>query len=159
MKRNIALLIMVLMMSVVAIGCGGSNDKGNIGKVTPTGGTIELGDSKINYGTAKPGQNLSLPDEFPADVLPLMDDACINFINTNDSNQAIGITFSTDKSFDEAVAFYQEVMQDGRISMESKHDNGYVLVGGKGSYAVSISITSQPGEKVFVLLDVTPQSN
>lgn len=159
MRRNIALLIMVLMMSVVVIGCGDGNDKGNIDKVTPTGGTIELGDSKINYGTAKPGQNLSLPDEFPVDVLPLLDDARINFVNTNDANQAIGITFLTDKSFDEAVEFYQKVMQDGKVTMESKQDNSYILIGSKGSYAVSISITYQTGEKVFVLLDVTPQSN
>ena len=146
-------------MSVVVIGCGDGNDKGNLAKVTPTGGTIELGDSKINYGTAKPGQNLSLPDEFPVDVLPLLDDARINFVNTNDANQAIGITFLTDKSFDEAVEFYQKVMQDGKVTMESKQDNSYILIGSKGSYAVSISITYQTGEKVFVLLDVTPQSN
>lgn len=159
MRRNIALLIMVLMMSVVVIGCGDGNDKVNLNKVTPTGGTIELGDSKINYGTAKPGQNLSLPDEFPVDVLPLLDDARINFVNTNDANQAIGITFLTDQSFDEAVEFYQKVMQDGKVTMESKQDNSYILIGSKGSYAVSISITYQTGEKVFVLLDVTPQSN
>ena len=102
---------------------------------------------------------MSLPDEFPVDILPLMDDARIDFINTNDANQAIGITYQTDKSFDEVIAFYQEVMQDGKVSMQSSQDDSYIIIGSKGSYAVTISITNQNGKQVFVLLDVTPSQN
>ncbi len=157
MKRIIALFIIVLMMSVAIGGCGGGKDN-DIGPAT--GGSIDLGDGKkINYGTAQPGKNLSLPDEFPVDILPLMDDARIDFINTNDANQAIGITYQTDKSFDEVIAFYQEVMQDGKVSMQSSQDDSYIIIGSKGSYAVTISITNQNGKQVFVLLDVTPSQN
>lgn len=97
MKKLTVLIVIVLMMSAVVSGCGGGKDNENTDPVT--GGNIDLGGgNKVNYGTAKPGKNLSLPDEFPADILPLMDDARIDLINTNDANKAIGITFQTDKS-------------------------------------------------------------
>jgi hypothetical protein len=93
------------------------------------------------------------------DVLPLLDDAEINFVNTNDANNAIGVTFATAKSLDQAVAFYKEVMADGEINMETEQDNMYMVAGAKGSYSVVISITHQAGHKVNILLDATPKSN
>lgn len=158
MRRSIVLFVVILLMSVVIVGCGSNNNAGTGPAGPATGGSIDLGDGKeINYGTAKQGKSLDLPENYPVDVLPLIDDSVINFVNTNDSTQGIGILLLTDKSFDEAAAFYQEVMADGKISMQTSQENMCIIVGGKDSYSISISITHQPGEKVNVLLDVTPE--
>lgn len=158
MKKIAAILLFALIMSLVLIGCGGGEDQATKDTGSPaTEGTVKLEDgSKVNYGTAKPGTSLSLPDAFPKDIVPLLDDAEINFVNTNDANKAIGVTFSTDKSLDEAIAFYQKVMADGKVNVENKGEGTYFIVGSKDSYAVTISMTYKPGEKMNVLLDVTP---
>lgn len=160
MKRIVPILLMVLLTSTALIGCGGDKGKENIAVNGPaTGGTIDLGDGQvIDFGTAKQGESLTLPEKFPVDVLPLLDDAEINFVNVNESNQGIGITFLTDKSFDEAVVFYKEVMEDGKIDMQTSEDNVYMMMGSKASYSIVISITYQPGQKVAILLDATPRS-
>lgn len=165
-KRINTALIIALIISLALTGCGGgSKDTTKIGGNSPitspvTEGKIELeGGGEINFGTGKGGENMELPADFPVDVVPLLEDAKINFVNTNDANNAIGITFLTDKHFDEAVSFYQEVMAAGEINMENKGDSSYLVMGAKGDYVVTISITKTPDNKSNVLLDVTPKSN
>lgn len=166
MKKTIASVIFILLISLALVGCGGgSKGPTKIGENAPitgpvTEGEIEYEDgTKVNFGTAKSGEGMELPADFPVDVLPLLDDAEINFVNINDANNGIGITFVTAKSFDQAVAFYKEVMTDGQINMETQQDNMYMVAGAKGAYSVIITITHQAGHKVNILLDATPKSN
>lgn len=156
MRRSLTLLVVVLMMSVLIVGCGGNNGAGTE-PGQATGGSVELGDGKeINYGTAEQGKSLDLPENYPIDVLPLIDDSVISFVNTNDSTQGIGILLVTDRSFEDAIAFYQGVMEQGKITMETQQDDMYLIIGNKDSYSITISITHPEGEKVNVLLDITP---
>jgi hypothetical protein len=156
MRRSLTLLVVVLMMSVLVVGCGGNNSAGTE-PGQATGGSVELGDGKkINYGTAEQGKSLDLPENYPIDVLPLIDDSVISFVNTNDSTQGIGILLLTDRSFEDAIAFYQGVMEQGKITMETQQDDMYLIIGNKDSYSITISITHPEGEKVNVLLDITP---
>jgi hypothetical protein len=62
----------------------------------------------------------------------------------------------TDRSFEDAIAFYQGVMEQGKITMETQQDDMYLIIGNKDSYSITISITHPEGEKVNVLLDITP---
>ena len=78
--------------------------------------------------------NSRLPAEFPADILPLLDDARIYHVNTNDANKAIGIVFLSEKSFAEAVAFYKEVMQNGKVNMENEDNGIYIAARGIMQY-------------------------
>lgn len=164
MKRIIITLVIILTISFALTGCGGKEST-KIDDNSPvtgpvTEGTIELEDGKeINFGTGKSGESMDLPEDFPVDILPLLDDAKINFVNVNDSNKGIGVTFLTDTSFDEVVIFYKEVMKDGKINMETEEENLYMVAGTKGSYSVIISATYQPGVGLAVLLDATPLSN
>lgn len=157
----ILIVAFVLLIFLVLTGCGGK-EPGNVGGNAPvtgpvTQGEIELEDGKkINFGTGKSGENMELPADFPVDVLPLLDDAQIYHVNTNDSNKAIGITFLSEKSLAEAVAFYQEVMKDGKINMENENEDMYMAMGSKDGYAVTISMTKTPDKKSNILLDVTP---
>jgi predicted small secreted protein len=171
MKKIIASVAFVLLISLALTGCGGggkdlssSKEPASSGDSAPVSdpiaqGTIELeGGGEINFGTGEIGENMELPAEFPADILPLLDDARIYHVNTNDANKAIGIVFLSEKSFAEAVAFYKEVMKNGEVNMENEDNGVYIAAGSKGDYAVSISITTSDN-KTNILLDATPKSN
>jgi hypothetical protein len=47
-------------------------------------------------------------------------------------------------------------MEQGKITMETQQDDMYLIIGNKDSYSITISITHPEGEKVNVLLDITP---
>lgn len=159
MKRLVVFLLVAFTMSIVFTGCGGGDEKNNDNNLGQSG-KVKLEDGKeINYGTAKQGKSLELPADYPVDVLPLLDDAVISFVNTNDSTKGIGVYYDTDKSFDEAVAFYEEVMASGEINIRNSTPEGLMLIGTKDTYSITINIYQQPGAKLGVLLDITPPYN
>lgn len=159
MKRVSVFLVIVFMMSIVVTGCGGgTSDK--IGASNPGSGKVKLGDGKeINYGTAKQGKSLPLPANYPVEVLPLLDDAVITFVNTNDSTKGVGVYYETNQSLDETVGFYEKVMESGQITTQANEGNMLMMIGSKDSYSVTINIVHQPKAKVSVLLDITPAYN
>jgi hypothetical protein len=98
---------------------------------------------------------LSLPDGYPKDVIPLLDDA--NIVNVNDArdtaSKAIGIGYTTKKGLEDAVEFYEDVMKDGTIDMKNKADDNFIILGSKGDYVVTISGALTNGT-VTIFLDV-----
>lgn len=164
MKWISTVLIMALIISLTLTGCGGGDketvDTGGNAPVTGTvtQGKVEPGDgSKINPGTGKSNQSMELPAEFPTDVLPVLDDAQIDHVMKNETNKSINITFTTGKSLEEATAFYKEVMNSGKVTLENGGADNYAIGGSKGDYAVAISIVVVQG-KTYVQLDATPSA-
>lgn len=170
MKR-ILLLSMLVGMAVVIIACSNSPQQvsnenataqpqsGEAVKNTPPEVTIKDLEQKsgmdINVSLGKTGENMSLPESFPNNTFPLPEDANIVNVNDNKDAKALGITFKTGKNFEEAVAFYQNVMKGGTITMEQKKDGTYLLMGDKDKYGVMVSVSKYNGDNVSVLLNVT----
>jgi len=163
MKRKSIFLMVVIVISLALIGCGGKDkEPAKTGGSAPVSDTatqvkVELGNSEINLGTGKSGKNMELAAEFPADILPLIDDAQIDHIMKNDANKAININYNTGKSLEEAAAFYKEVMKDGRDTQEISGDDSHLIMGVKGDYVVTISIVDPNGETI-VNIDARPQA-
>lgn len=108
------------------------------------------------FTTPPPAKIDKKPRQFKKGNLVSFDPGACCFVNTNDSTQGIGILLLTDRSFEDAIAFYQGVMEQGKITMETQQDDMYLIIGNKDSYSITISITHPEGEKVNVLLDITP---
>ena len=163
MKRKSIFLMVVIVISLALIGCGGKDkEPAKTGGSAPVSDTatqvkVELGNSEINLGTGKSGKNMELAAEFPADILPLIDDAQIDHIMKNDANKAININYNTGKSLEEAAAFYKEVMKDGSDIQEIGGEDSHIIMGVKGDYSVAISIISSDGDS-YVQIDATPQA-
>lgn len=83
-----------------------SKNNSTAGEETDLGGMGNFGGFGKIIGQM--GTNLELPDSFPADDVPVMPN--INIINVyeNEAKTNVRIIFGTDKSFDEALEFYQE---------------------------------------------------
>lgn len=54
------------------------------------------------------GTNLTLPDSFPADDIPVMSNVNIINVYENDTKKNVRIMFGTDKEYDEVFEFYQK---------------------------------------------------
>ena len=54
------------------------------------------------------GTNLTLPDSFPADDIPVMSNVNIINVYENDTKKNVRIMFGTDKEYDEVLEFYQK---------------------------------------------------
>jgi len=172
MKKIMFILIMVL--SVMALVSCSKGDKqvpekddlsqktesetfGNVDKKVADEELEEDDGPYIRVDLGEIGENLSLPDSFPKDVLPLPEDANIVNVNEGSDNKGIGIIFKTGKSFDEAITYCQDIMKDGTIFAEDKKDDSYFLMGNKDKYSIMISVSKYNGEEISILFSVTPQ--
>ncbi len=170
MKR-IILLSILIFMTVFFISCSNSTTQNNNENETLQTKTAKVDGDKsaqdvidevkqnsgmgINVSLGETGENLSLPESFPNDVFPLLDDASIVNVNDNKEAKAIGIVFETDKSYEEAVAFYQDIMKSGTITVEDKKDDTYILMGTKDKYGIMITISKYNGDDISVLINVS----
>lgn len=170
MKKIISIILIILLVSFMITGCGSgskaenisSQDAGTNSSAEPPSEVKEIeekSDTEINVSMGQAGNNMSLPDGYPKDVIPLLEDA--NIVNVNDArdtiSKAIGIGYMTSKSLEEAVEFYQDVMKDGKIDMENKTDDSFVILGSKGDYVVTIGGSLTNGT-VTIILDVAPKN-
>jgi len=83
-----------------------SKNNSSVGEETDLGGIGGFGGFGDILGQM--GTGLVLPDSFPTDDVPVMSD--INIINVyeNEAKTNVRIIFGTDKSFDEALEYYQD---------------------------------------------------
>lgn len=165
MKR-IMLLSIWVFMTVVLVSCSNSAGRAVNENTAPQSTADKAADSAIsetgqnsgvdiNVSLGETGENMSLPESFPDEVLPLPDDANIINVNDNKDTKAISITFKTGKNFEEAIAFYQDIMKNGTIHMEDKKDESYLLMGSKDKYNIVITVSKYNGENISVLLNVS----
>ena len=170
--RRIMLLSILVLMAVVLISCS-SGAKQVPGEKEPsqpaavetaesTPAAVTLDDvvkdtgAEIDLSLGQIGENMSLPESFPKDVFPLPEDASVVNVNDNDT-KGIGIIFKTGKNFDEALAYCQDIMKDGTITVENKKEDSYFLMGSKEKYGVMITVSKYNGENISILFNVTPQ--
>lgn len=168
MKKISIVIVFVIVIFIALVGCSdknkepaevlGNNDSGKVEQESTetNDGGVKVGGTEINVGKGQSGISLELPAEFPSDTLPLLDDAQINYILKNDSNKGISVTFGTSKNIEEAYEFYKEVMKDGSNTQEISIDSGYLFMGSKGDYVVTISIVDMNGE-INIMLDAVPK--
>lgn len=169
MKKTISIILVILLVGLMITGCGSESNKSRQDAITNSSDSSaettsevnkieEKSDTEINVSMGQMGSNLSLPDGYPKDVIPLLDDA--NIVNVNDArdtiSKAIGIGYTTKKSFEDAIEFYGDVMKDGSINMKNIADDNFIILGSKGDYVVTISGALTNGT-VTILLDVAPK--
>jgi hypothetical protein len=142
------------------VGCGNKdgskNEEASSNSVQSSSNNAEKnsgGDIKVNLGNS--GVNLSLPEGFPKDVVPLLGDANIINVIDNKESKAIGITYTTERSFEDAIAFYQEVIKDGVECSETASENGYLMFVKKSGVDISVVVSKYEDEKVSVFLNVS----
>lgn len=173
MKKILEPIAVILLVIIVLSSCGGKetlekdnnnylNQDSNINTNSEDSDDEDQGVSienleeksgtEVNVSLGKSGNNMSLPDEFPKDVLPLIDDA--NIINVNNTATNIGIIYETNKDYSDAVDFYKEAIKEMDVDFEGKSEDSYVAWGSIDDYSFTLSISIQNATKTIIMLDV-----
>lgn len=100
----------------------------------------EDGDSSVSYGSDQ-----ELPDDFPKDKIPYLNEKTVTFVLTSDNEEghSWSVTTTVDKSYDEAVAYFEERIKSPEYTDTSNFGfgNSKTFYGKKDTYTVSVSIT------------------
>ena len=173
MKKIVSIILIILFTSFMVAGCGPGSKAENVSNQNTgtdssdssteiSSGIKEIEEksgTEINVSIGQMGNSMSLPEGYPKDVIPLLDDA--NIVNVNDAgdtvSKAIGIGYITKKSLEDAIMFYQDVMKDGAIDMENKADDNFMIFGSKDDYVVTI-VGALTNDTVTIMLDVAPKN-
>lgn len=151
-----------IIIMVMLSGCGGGSKQSNMDAANKElekaedeiNKIAEESGSNVTVNLGQMGSNLKLPDNFPRDVVPLLDDANISNVIDNKDNNAIGIIYTTAKKYDEVGSFYQEVLKDADNFNNTQLDSGSMMGGTKDGYRISITAVAMEGKGSSVMIDV-----
>jgi len=170
--RKIVFLSILALIALVSISCSGGAKQVPAEAGSSQRAAVEAEDTaeedayeeteestgvEIKIDIGKTGENMSLPESFPEELFPLPEDANIVNVNENPDNKSTGIILKTGKNFDEALAYCQDIMKGGTITLEDKKDDSYILMGSKDKYSIMITVSKYNGENISILFNVTPQ--
>lgn len=173
-KKTIIIVIAVIVVLVIILAFRSFSTKTMTENMieNATGGNAELnangdeGTMKIkgadgNEITVSSGENLSIPDTWPAD-LPIMDGATITYTGSM-SGQTGGsgtvLTLSTPKSVKEVADYYTSALKDNGWSSDvaMQMGEGTMLAGSKDDRSVSVVIDTGDDGQTNVSITVGTQ--
>lgn len=149
-------------MVFIVVGCGGKTIKTNNGSMTVKNGNVQVKSndgSTTNIATNESGK-LSLPQGYPEDILPVIDNAKITASqnSTKDSKKSFLVSLEVNKSSEDVIKYYQDKTNDITDKNETNAGNQYILTGKKGEYTVTIYISpaNNDAAKTNVILSIDP---
>lgn len=167
--KKIALITCLVLLIAAFTACG--SNSGDSASVDRTSSSVaaqssidksgaeedKASDTSPKATLGKMGNNLKLPDKFPKDIIPPLDDANIVDIIDNKDAKALSITFTTGKKLQEVYDFYNNIMKGFTGYRENKMNNGYILDGDKNKYHVSATIVTFNGDNVSIMINIGMQ--
>lgn len=154
MKKVILIVVLILGIALIA-GCGGdktiNTDKGSV-SVNEEKNKVEVKNddgSSAQLNVSNNGDSVALPDDYPKDIVPIMDGARITAANRfEDATKKAGfqVVFFSDKDPKEVKNFYDDTLKD--LTDSNKMDlNGTYSIGGKKSgHNIGVVITTEENE-------------
>lgn len=162
MRKKLAILVVLVMAFSLMAGCGsGKTVTTDDGKVSYQEGkaTFEGKDgSKTEVNVAEEGQEVALPDGYPKDLLPIVDNAKIVMANKNEADGKVNymISYTCSKSAKDVWEFYKDALKDATDLSTSQVNNVYTAGGTKGEQQLTVWI-SQEDKETSVNLGITPK--
>lgn len=165
MKKVAVLLVIVMASAFIFAGCGGTTiDTGNGKiKVDGNGGIVKIqgtdGQSELAVDT---GGGVSLPKDYPEDVLPIYKGGKIVISSRSQASEDKGYTYSvsfTSKKDPKTVyEYYKDIMKDSEQLGGFASNGTYSISGKKDGNEISILIMSSEEDKnqpTMTILSVT----
>ena len=117
----------------------------------------EDGDSSIGFGSDQ-----KLPDDFPKDKIPYLNEKSVTFViaSDNEDGHSWSVTTTVDKSFDEAVAYFEDRLKSPEFSDTSNFGFGEskTFYGKKENLTVTVSISKSEDSDTSVSYIVSDET-
>jgi hypothetical protein len=146
-KKFLTIFLCCMLLATLLTGCGGSkNSGGNADKVDTSqtqnsdgkGSREVADDNNAKTAPAKSGESLSLPPEYPVDLVPLLSDAEIYGVQVNPEKTGLLLAYVTNEDIDTALNFYKDVFKGHDDPLET--ENGYIMIESLGELTVTIAL-------------------
>lgn len=160
MKKLIAVLIILGIIGILG-GCGPSIDTGN-GSMSLDKGKMKFTDKDGNEAEVATGENgVSLPEGYPTNLVPVIDDSTIMVANKGDDNgkPTYYLLFNTTESFNDAVKYYQDAMKGATETNTLQMGTMTTLMGVKNGNTISIAVSKDDSDKTKtgVMINIAPK--
>lgn len=165
MKKKVAIFLVLVMALTLVAGCGSektvSTKDGSVtydaGKGTATFEGKDGSKSQVDVADEN-GKGVALPDGYPEDLVPIVDDSKIQLANKNDEKGKTTylISLSSSKSGKDVYNFYKDVLKDAQDLSSSEMSGIFAVSGVKNNQEISVMIT--PDEKeTIVQIGIVPK--
>lgn len=163
MKKKITVFLVLVMALMLLAGCGSEKtiktDEGkvSIGEDKLTFEGKDGSKTEMNVADGK-GEKVALPDGYPKDLLPIVDDSKIIMANKNeaDGKATYLISFTCSKKAKDVNEYYKGVLKDTTDLNTSQINEVYTLTGYKGDQQLTVWIT-QEEKDTSVNLGISPK--
>ncbi len=155
MKKKVAFILALVMVFALIAGCG--PDK----TITTKDGSVNLDNGKVTFQgkdgsksevdvADEKGGEVSLPEGYPEDLVPIMSGAKIVLANRNQQNGTTSywVTLSTTKSAADTYKYYKNELKDLQEPNDMQMNNIYSLSGVKNNQQIGVIITPEDEQKV-----------
>ncbi|MEN6324731.1 MAG: hypothetical protein ABFD18_00770 [Syntrophomonas sp.] len=164
MKKKIFLPLVLLLVLSLVTGCGGGttvNTKDGSVTYEKDKATFEAKDgskAEVNVADGE-GEEASLPDDYPEDLLPIIGGAKIVLANKNEINQQSSylISLSSSKSPQDVYDFYKDKLKDLEDLSTSQTNDLFTVNGFKGDQHLSVIITPEEDKNSSIQLGIGPK--
>lgn len=148
MKKFIALAVLLMFLVPVA-GCGCNTIKTDNGSISLDKGKMEV---KTNDGgqaqiaVSDKGQSVALPDDYPKDIVPVIDNATVTVASRNedkDKKVSYYVTLTSEKDIKDVYNFYVDALKDLTELNKSQMNDYYSISGVKGDKQIAVTVTPE----------------
>ncbi|MCL5057252.1 MAG: hypothetical protein M1130_04495 [Actinobacteria bacterium] len=165
MKKLILAVVLSTVLALAA-GCGGAKtvktDEGTV-KVKDNKVEVTTNDGNKSQITVNDAGGVSLPEGYPKEIVPIIDDGKIALATKNeDANKKLSfwVTVTSKKDPKEVYKFYQEALKDATETQKTEVNNDYFISGIKGDRNFTVSVSSEEkdgGKNTVVQIVVLPR--
>ncbi len=163
MKRHIFPVVIIVLIALVASGCGGPKESGGEAVKAESGGdeiTVKTDSSEI--AVSKDMENsVAIPKEYPLEILPIYKDMFIQGASRNDDGSFVVIGLSND-SIEDIGAFYDDVLAEAAVMMKNVSEESYMNMGDMDGVTYTVTINpsiEELGYETGVNIIVMPSLN
>ncbi|HWP96660.1 MAG TPA: hypothetical protein VN426_07395 [Syntrophomonadaceae bacterium] len=143
MKKKIAIFLILVMALTLIAGCGSE-------KTVVTRQGNDGSKSEVNVPDKK-GGDVSLPEGYPKELVPIFAGSQIELADKNEENGKTTylISLSSSKSVEDVFNYYKDVLKDAQNFNSSKTEDISSVAGVKNNLQISVMISPDDKKTSF----------
>lgn len=163
MIKKIVICLMCIIIVLGVIGCNKISIKSKDGQLNVGNGKIEYKGDNGEEGEVNisGGKDLEIPENFPKDIVPIIDGAKVKAVVDMSNNEGAGqnVTFSSNESIDKVHKFYEEKLKNSENFVKMQFGEGYSLAGEKDGFGYSVVISKQEkSDETMIMITIGGKS-
>jgi len=151
MKKVISIILLILLISILVVGCGNDKEenieanteldvKTNSNEMTMKNSEMET------VVTTDMKKSVDLPEGYPENIIPIYDDLFL-VAATKKSDGSFSVVGLTKDELKKVVEFYQDVFKDANVMTDNFDGSDYIGMGDLKDFTYTIIATEETSDE------------